>query len=110
MTWVWGPYGLGCPSGLLLLAESAIPSASEPYSDNDLRNRVFRQRFAHLHSSERKTSFSGLWRDIAGGSYVGDPCYPARLPYFIQLFLLRLKRFARNPVSTRRFFVSEAPV
>ncbi len=36
------------------------------------------QRFARLHSSERKTSFSGLWRDIAGGSYVGDPCYPAR--------------------------------
>ena len=50
-----------------------------------------------FHSSERKTSFSGLWRDIAGGSCVGDPVLPRPLPYFIQLFLLRLKRLCAQP-------------
>ena len=84
MTWVRGPYGLGIPSGLLWFRRSQhYLSASEPYSYNGLRNRVFRQRFARLHSSERKTSFSGLWRDTAGGSYVGDPVLPRPLPYFI---------------------------
>ncbi len=41
------------------------------------------QRCAHLHSSERKTSFSGLWRNTAGGSCVGDPVLCRPLPYFI---------------------------
>ena len=76
---------------------SSYLSASEPYSYNGLRNRVFRQRFAHLHSSERKTSFSGLWRDIAGGSYVGDPCYPARCRTSFNCSCYVLKGCAHNP-------------
>ena len=57
---------------------SSYLSASEPYSYNDLRNRVFRQRFAHLHSSERKTSFSGCGGTPPAGRVLATPCYPAR--------------------------------
>ena len=89
-TWV-------APSGLLLLAEQAYAPRPSPTATTVFVYRVFRQRFAHLHSSERKTSFSGLWRDTAGGSCVGDPVLPRPLPYFIQLFLLRLKRCAHDP-------------
>ena len=111
MTWVWvaltaWEFRLACYG---FVGASSYLSASEPFSYNGLHNRVGWQRCARLHSSERKTSFSGLWRDIAGGSCVGDPCYPARCRTSFNCACYVLKGCAR-PFSTRRFFVFEAPV
>ena len=76
------------------------PSASERYSYNRLRNR-----FVAAFRPSSQTSFRSLWRDTAGGSCVGDPVLPRSLPYFIQLFLLRLRKVCAQPVSTRRWFL-----
>ncbi len=53
---------------------------------------VFVTGFSAAFRPSSQTSFSGLWRDTAGGSCVGDPVLPRSPPHFIQLFLLRLKR------------------
>ncbi len=53
---------------------------------------VFVTGFSAAFRPSFQTSFSGLWRDTAGGSCVGDPVLPRSPPCFIQLFLLRLKR------------------
>ena len=85
-----------CPSGLLLLAEPGICSASEPYSYNGLRNRIF---------GNVSPVFLGLWRAPPAGA-VSAPCTPARCQYFIiKLCLSCVLKGLRTPVSTRRFFV-----
>ena len=108
-TRVWSvPHGLGIPSGLLWFRRSQhYLSASEPYSYNGLRNRVV--------AAFRPSPFIGT-EDVFQWLVAGHrrrvvcwrPLLPRPLPYFIQLFLLRLKRLCARPLSTRRFFVSEA--
>ena len=61
------------------------------------------QRSSQPDFWERCARLSGLVAGTAGGRRQ-RPVHPRPLPYFIQLFLLRLKRL-RAPVSTRRFFV-----
>ena len=97
MTRVRGPYGLRCPSGLLWFRRSQqYLSASEPYSYNGLRNRVL--------AALRPSPFIGT-EDVFQWLVAGHrrrvvcwrPLLPRPLPYFIQLFLLRLKRLCTRP-------------
>ncbi len=93
------------PSGLLSLAEQAYAPRPSPTATTVFVTGLW-QRFARLRSSERKTSFSGLWRDTAGGSCVGDPVLPRPLPYFIiQLSISYVEKGCMLSLSTRRFFL-----
>ncbi len=79
---------------LAFIGGASICSASEPYSYNGLRNRIF---------GNVAPVFLGLWRAPPAGA-VSAPCTPARCHTSFNCSCYVLKGL-RRPVSTRRFFV-----
>ncbi len=63
---------------IVLSSESAIPSASEHYSDNRPHNRI---------CSRVSPVSLGLWRAPSGSCVLAATCRPARDRLSIQLFL-----------------------
>ena len=79
-----GPLRLGMTVWLAMVSSESSNTSPHP---SPTATTVFVtglwQRCARLLHRNRKTSFSGLWRNTAGGSYVGDPVLCRPLPYFI---------------------------